>query len=51
MPKKITPKAEVNKKEALTELLKTKLPAVFDREPTSGYNSNLEALVEEILAL
>ena len=39
------------KKEKLIVLLKAKIIGCFDREPTSGINSNLDRLAEEIIIL
>lgn len=51
--KKKTPaeKTELNTKEELTNLLKRKLPAVFEREPAPAYTNHLDTLVDEIIAL
>lgn len=32
-------------------LIQKKIPACFDREPASAFNSNLDLLVDEIVAL
>lgn len=51
MAKKVETKEVVDKGAVLKDLLKKKLPAVFEREPAPAYNSNLDKLVEEILEL
>jgi hypothetical protein len=40
-----------DKKEVVKDLLKKKLPAVFEREPAPAYNSNLDKLVDELVEL
>ena len=50
MAKTVT-KTETVSKEAVKELLKKKLPAVFEREPAPAYNSNLDNLVDELVEL
>ncbi len=48
--KSTTPKTPV--KEQVKELLKLKLPAVFEREPAPAYaEGNLNALIDQIDAL
>ena len=46
-------KVEVKKRDVhadLVELLKKRLPGVFDREPAPAYNSKLDLLVDDILS-
>jgi hypothetical protein len=38
-------------KEELTNLLKSKVGSIFEREPSAGFNGNLEKLVDEIINL
>jgi hypothetical protein len=48
---KTTKAATPDTKAALTQLLKQKLPAVFEREPAAAYTPHLDTLVDEIINL
>lgn len=45
------PTVALDKRAELVSLLAKKTPGIFDREPSSGFNGNINVLADEIISL